>query len=57
MRSLYQNRGPIWSPDKRYVWDGEKWLPNGGNNNGFGGGVIVGLLIAGLFLYLWFRAF
>lgn len=36
-------RGPIFSPDRRHIWDGEKWVRNDG---GFSGGVMMGIVIA-----------
>ena len=43
-------RGPIFSPDRKYFWDGEKWIPNEPNNH-FGAGVLVGLVIAAVLVY------
>lgn len=41
-RYLGNNRGPIFSPDRRHIWDGEKWIRNDG---GFGFGILIGILI------------
>lgn len=50
----YYQQGPIFSPDKRYIWDGQhqRWIPN---NGGLGIGLIIGLAIGiGLALLLYF---
>jgi|GEM_PF-6379665 len=47
----YYNRNPIFSPDRRYVWDGERWVSN---QRGFGGGLLIGLIVgvvAALYLF------
>ena len=38
----YYNRNPVFSPDRRYVWDGNGWVSN---ERGFGGGLLIGLVI------------
>lgn len=50
----YYQQGPIFSPDKRYIWDAQNqcWIPN---NGGLGIGLIIGLAIGiGLALLLYF---
>ena len=45
------NRNPVFSPDRRYVWDGTRWVSN---ERGFGVGLIVGLLagiVAALYVF------
>lgn len=39
---------PIFSPDQRYIWDGEKWIEN---NNGLGWGIILGFITTLVLLF------
>lgn len=47
-------RSPLFSPDKRYIWDGDRWVPN---NGGFGGGLLLGIIIAGVLVVLAMKFF
>lgn len=45
----YYSRGPIFSPSKRDVWDGHKWVPV---ESGFSFGLILGALLALVIIYI-----
>ena len=45
----YHHRGPIFSPDRRYIWDGEKWVEN---ESHFGAGIAIGVVIALIIVYV-----
>ncbi|MEQ1746183.1 MAG: hypothetical protein ABMA02_12205 [Saprospiraceae bacterium] len=46
----YYQPGPVFSPTRRYVWDGEKWVRN---ETYFGAGFALGLLFGiGLLAYI-----
>lgn len=45
----YYNRGPVFSPDRRHIWDGEKWVEN---ESHMGLGIIIGALIVLAIVYI-----
>jgi hypothetical protein len=50
----YYQQGPIFSPDKRYIWDAQnqRWIPN---NGGMWIGLFIGLAIGiGIALLMYF---
>jgi hypothetical protein len=48
-RSSYRSGEPLFSPDKKYIWDGEEWIRNDG---GFNSGLLIGLLLGAIVLAL-----
>ncbi len=47
-RDHYRDRGPIFSPDRRHIWDGEKWVEN---ESGAGMGIVIGIVIGFAIFY------
>ncbi len=45
------SHSPIFSPDGRYVWDGEKWVEYPGNGTLIW--LLLGLAAGGFLMYLW----
>lgn len=39
----FHGGGPVWSPDRQYLWDGERWVRN---ENFLGSGIAIGIGIA-----------
>jgi len=48
-RDPYHQRSPLFSPGKRYIWDGDRWVRNDG---GFGGGLLLGIITAGMIVFM-----
>jgi len=48
----YRGGEPLFSPDKKYIWDGEQWIRNdGGFNGGFFLGLLIGVIILAVVLF------
>lgn len=45
----YHRREPVYSPHGRYMWDGQRWVPNHSN---IGFGLVVGILVVLLVSYV-----
>lgn len=51
-RGSYRGGEPLFSPDKKYIWDGEDWIRNdGGFNSGFFIGLLLGAIALALVLF------
>jgi len=50
-RDPYYQRSPLFSPDKKYIWNGENWVRNDG---GFGRGLLIGMIISAVIFYMLF---
>ncbi len=48
----YRGGEPLFSPDKKHIWDGEDWIRNdGGFNSGFFIGLLLGAIALALVLF------